>query len=154
MGVELPDDFKTRANELLEKKFEDVFKEKSQCLDRSTQLIDSSQDKGKFTQLNLLPEKTEWRILATERLQMLEQFRDEMHAWYDAYLKEKERADRLEIGLFKALGVDTTPSENTEQKIVIKPQEQIRHANRHMRRAMIEKHFAGAPSIAEIKDGL
>jgi hypothetical protein len=41
-----------------------------------------------------------WKLIAQERLQMLTQVRDEMQAWNEAYLKEKERGDRLEEKLF------------------------------------------------------
>jgi len=54
-----------------------------------------------------------WKVLAEERAaallekqQLLVQFRDEMQAWNEAYLKERERGDRLEKLLVDNFSID------------------------------------------------
>src|ERR1700690_4576117 len=60
----------------------------------------------KAPQIRSVLNTSDWEIVAHERLQMVNQLRDEMQAWNEAYLKERERGDRLEARLFDVLNLN------------------------------------------------
>ena len=74
---------------------------------------------------------SDWQMIAQNYLQMLEQMRDEAHAWNEAYLEEKKRSDRLEARLFDVLNLNQDNIEVREEKINIQSPEQVnrRRAN-------------------------
>ena len=82
-----------------------------------------------------------WEFVAAERLNHLEQYRDEMHAWYEHFCKAQERANALQEKLFEVLGVNT----KSEVKVSIPTNEQMntRRADWPRRKASLEKIFAG-----------
>ena len=83
--------------------------------------------------------KIDWQIIAQNYLQMLEQMRDEAHAWNEAFLEEKKRSDRLEARLFDVLGLEGG-LKKPEEKIAIQSPEQLnrRRANFFTQRKIYE----------------
>jgi hypothetical protein len=87
---------------------------------------------------NLNKIQQDWELVAHDRLQMMEQLRDEMHAWNEAYLKEKERGDRLESCLLKTVGIN-----HEEVKHVITSNNGVkRRSGFFKQRAAIERLYA------------
>src|SRR5208337_4608393 len=115
------------ANRLLQKKYEE----------------DAAPPPEKIKSLPLERSKDiNWQVIAQNYLQMLEQMRDEAHAWNEAFLEEKKRSDRLEARLFDVLGLEggLKKQENPEEKIAIKSPEQLnrRRANFFTQRKIYE----------------
>jgi hypothetical protein len=118
------EDFKEKANELLKSSY-------------------GSARSGKAIPPKILPCSDTpdiWKILANERLQMMEQLRDEMHAWYDAYEKERERSDMFASLLLKNLGA---VEEIKEVKHTVNTSEQVnrKRANWPHLKAEMERKF-------------
>jgi hypothetical protein len=91
---------------------------------------------------NLNKIQQNWELVAHDRLQMMEQLRDEMHAWNEAYLKEKERGDRLESYLLKTVGIN-----HEEVKHVVTSNNGVkRRSGFFQQRAAIERLYAPVAS--------
>jgi len=112
------------ANRLLQKKYEE----------------DAAPPPEKIKSLPLERSKDiNWQVIAQNYLQMLEQMRDEAHAWNEAFLEEKKRSDRLEARLFDVLGLEGG-LKKPEEKIAIQSPEQLnrRRANFFTQRKIYE----------------
>ena len=112
------------ANELLDKKYTEktengpVLKNEFNFTKDSADKIYSDQlhsemKPQRFISNQTAPFDNTWKVLAEERAaallekqQLLVQFRDEMQAWNEAYLKERERGDRLEKLLVDNFSID------------------------------------------------
>jgi len=111
------------ANELLDKKYTEKI-ENGPVLKNEFNFTKDSAGKMYSDQLHseMKPQRfispaassdNTWKVLAEERAaallekqQLLVQFRDEMQAWNEAYLKERERGDRLEKLLVDNFSID------------------------------------------------
>jgi hypothetical protein len=78
------------ANELLNKKYNE----------NETRELNETMYSPKFSSKTrsdaIASEAPDWKFIANERLQMLEQTTANLNGWYEAYCKEKERADKFE----------------------------------------------------------
>ena len=94
-------------------------------------------------------EKTDWKLIADERLaalqeksQLLNAFQNEINDWKEAFFKEKERCDKFESLLLDQL-IETRPVETQEVKHTINPINQVnrRRANWPSFKAAAENKF-------------
>jgi hypothetical protein len=126
------------ANRLLQKKYSEV-----SDFDLPQKIkLENEVAKGLKSEPKFANNPSDWKMIAQERLQMLEQMRDEAHAWNEAYLEEKKRSDRLEARLFDVLDLNRTQpnQEIAEEKVVLKSPEQLskRRANFFTQRKIYE----------------
>jgi len=98
-------------------------------------------------------ESVSWKLIAEERLQMLIQMRDEAQAWNEAFLKERERGDRLFLLLSATPERDINETKLEELKVAIQSPMQInnRRANWPRLKHQLEKQFAGSKNPTDLQ---
>lgn len=134
-----------KANELLKMKYEDDKKAASERLDLLNKLAVPNYSEKQA--INPLPDA--YKILAQERLQYLNQTRDEMLVWQELALNLIKRNEALEAKLeaelvSKSEMKDPMFSETSKDiKHTVKPIERIRHASWPSVKNELEKQYAG-----------
>jgi len=101
------------ANELLDKKYTEKTENGPVLKNEFNFTKDSKTPPQRFISNQTSSFDNTWKVIAEERAaallekqQLLVQFRDEMQAWNEAYLKERERGDRLEKLLVDNFSID------------------------------------------------
>jgi len=88
------------------------------------------------------PDEVSWELIAAERAELIIQFRDEAHAWWESYTKERERADKFENLYLGLVAEETKPQET---KINVSSTEQI-----NTRRARWPQFKAAAEKLSRL----
>jgi hypothetical protein len=125
-------DFASRANDLLKRQ---NLSGMERALTGDVKNLPDDKDQLLRERLAALQEKT----------QLLIQMRDEAQAWHEAFLKERERADRYEKILFEGV---VEKNENPEVKHTVSTPAQVsrRRSNWPSVKATLEKRFVGSAS--------
>ena len=90
LGEDMPNVDASAANDLLKKKYEHDVIAPTLAQPSLTQM------KAPFQIKSSEKSEVDWRFIAQERLQMMEQLRNEMNEWCEAFQKERERSEKFE----------------------------------------------------------
>lgn len=98
-----------------------------------------------------------WKFIAQERLQMMEQLRDEMHNWQETYEKERVRCELLTKMLFESSLSEVTVvgkeyDAPTEIKHTVNPVTAVRKGNFFKQRRNLERMYSAHDAGVNLKE--